>query len=93
MLAAMMEDLDLMLPLARGQGLPYIELTTDEENLPSQSVILANGGRFIARFAQPAAYGGGKSLGYRIDLDSEALCRHWFSSGDERRHGRYGFAA
>jgi predicted acetyltransferase len=55
--------------------LPYIELTTDEDNLPSQKVVLANGGRLVERFFKPAAYGGGQSLRYRIDLGAKALTR------------------
>jgi predicted acetyltransferase len=38
--------------------LSYIELTTDEDNLPSQKVVLVNGGRLVERFVEPAAYGG-----------------------------------
>jgi predicted acetyltransferase len=65
--------LALMLPLARAQGLPYIELTTDTDNLPSGKVILNNGGRVIERFSKPAAYGGAESIRYRIDLAAEAF--------------------
>jgi predicted acetyltransferase len=65
--------LALMLPLARAQGLPYIELTTDEDNVASQRAILANGGRIADRFRKLAAYGGAISVRYRIDLDSSAL--------------------
>jgi predicted acetyltransferase len=68
--------LAMMLPLARAQGLSYIELTTDEDNVASQRVILANGGRIVERFSKPAAYGGKQSLKYRIELDSGAVnCR------------------
>jgi len=38
-------------------GLPYIELTTDIDNLASQKVITANGGVLVERFTKPAAYG------------------------------------
>ncbi len=57
-----------LLPEVRDLGLPWVELTTDPDNLPSQAVILGNGGRLVARFAKGAAYGGGESLRYRIDL-------------------------
>jgi len=67
--------LGLILPLARAQGLPYIELSTDEDNLPSQKVVLANGGRLVERFVKPAAYGGARSLKYRIDLCAPALAK------------------
>ena len=62
-----------ILPLARARDLAYVELTTDEDNLPSQRTILANGGRLTERFVKPKVYGGGRSLRFRIDLDSEAL--------------------
>jgi predicted acetyltransferase len=65
--------LALILPLARAQGLPYIDLTTDGDNIPSRKVILANGGRVIERFTKPAAYGGAESVRYRIDLGVEAF--------------------
>ena len=41
--------LHLLLPYARAEGLPYIELTTDADNLPSQRVIEANGGTLVVR--------------------------------------------
>ncbi len=61
--------LALILPDARAMGLPYVELTTDDDNIASQRVITANGGVLVERFAMPAAYGGeGGKLRYRITL-------------------------
>lgn len=60
--------LSLLLLLARERGLPYVELTTDPANLPSQRVITSNGGVLVEEFAKPAAFGGARSLRYRIDL-------------------------
>jgi predicted acetyltransferase len=57
-----------ILPEARRRGLPWVELTTDPDNLASQKVILACGGRPIERFRKPAVYGGGDGLRFRIDL-------------------------
>ncbi len=57
-----------ILPEARQVGLPYVELTTDESNVASRKVIVANGGRVIERFTKPASYGGAESLRYRIAL-------------------------
>jgi predicted acetyltransferase len=57
-----------ILPEARQVGLPYVELTTDASNVPSQKVIEANGGRVVERFDKPASYGGAASLRYRIVL-------------------------
>jgi predicted acetyltransferase len=58
--------LRLLLPLAREEGLPYVELTTDADNIASRRVIEANGGEPIERFHQSAARGGAESLRFRI---------------------------
>lgn len=57
-----------MLPLARREGLRYVEVTTVASNVPSQRVIDANGGVLVERFRKPDAYGGTEGLRYRIDL-------------------------
>lgn len=57
-----------MLPLASAEGLRYVELTTDPDNLASQRVIEANGGVLQERFIKPAQYGGTPGLRYRIVL-------------------------
>jgi predicted acetyltransferase len=61
------QALALVLPEARSRGLAYVELTTDPDNIPSQKVILSNGGKLVERFTKAAAYGGGECL-LRIDL-------------------------
>ena len=58
-----------LLPEAKAVGLPYIELTTDRDNVPSQRVITANGGVLVERFDKPEPYGGGPALRFRISLD------------------------
>lgn len=59
--------LALMLNEARAEGLPYVELTADSDNLASQKVILANGGTPIEEFRKPAQYGSSLAcLRYRI---------------------------
>jgi predicted acetyltransferase len=58
--------LQLLLPQARDEGLAYVELTTDADNIASQRVIEANGGEVIERFHKSAAYGGAESLRFRI---------------------------
>jgi predicted acetyltransferase len=58
--------LRLILPLARAEGLPFVELTTDAANIASRRVIEANGGVLIERFRKPAVYGGAESLRFRI---------------------------
>ena len=60
--------LELLLPDARQEGLTYVELTTDLDNIGSQRVIEANGGAVIEKFTKVAAYGGAESLRYRIEL-------------------------
>lgn len=62
------EALRLMLVEARAVGLPFVEITCKPHNMPSQKVVLANGGRLVGRFFEDAAYGGAESLRYRIDL-------------------------
>ncbi len=62
------EALRQLLPDARREGLPWVTLTTDPENVASQRVIINNGGVLVERFVEPAAYGGGEGLRWRIDL-------------------------
>jgi predicted acetyltransferase len=61
--------LALMLIEARDRGLPFVHVTAHPDNVASQGVILANGGRLVERFREPAAYGGKESLRFRIDLN------------------------
>lgn len=60
--------LAMMLPEARREGLPYVELTADLDNLPSQKVITSNGGVLVKRFRKEPAYGDVEALLFRIDL-------------------------
>jgi predicted acetyltransferase len=62
--------LSLLLPGLRETGLEYVELTTDPDNVASQRVIAANGGHLVERFTQPAAYGSGVGLRFRIYLET-----------------------
>jgi len=62
--------LQLMLPHAADEGLAFVELVTDDDNLVSQRVIEANGGESIGRFERS---GGGESLRYRILLTKRAV--------------------
>jgi|GEM_PF-3801079 len=57
-----------LLPLARAEGLAYVELTTQADNVVSQRVIEANGGEMIERFHKSRAHGGAKSFRFRILL-------------------------
>jgi predicted acetyltransferase len=60
--------LELILPEARAEGLEYVELTTDPDNVPSQRVITANGGVLVGRFEKSVQHGGDESLRFRIEL-------------------------
>ena len=53
---------------AKTEGLPYVEITVDSENIASQRVILRNGGMLIEQFTTPPQFGGTLSLRYRIAL-------------------------
>ena len=48
--------------------MPVTDITTDPDNLPSQRVILANGGVFVEAFTKPAAFGNHAGFLYRIAL-------------------------
>ncbi len=58
--------LGLLLPLARAEGLPYVELTTVHDNIASQRVIEANGGEIVERFRRADVHDGEETLRYRI---------------------------
>ena len=57
-----------MLPRARMEGLTYVEITTDPDNIASQRVIEANGGRLVEHFRKPPQYGEKDGLRFRIPL-------------------------
>jgi len=60
--------LRLLLPQAKNEGLDYVELVADADNIPSQRVIEANGGALVERFTQSEMYGAKESLRYQIKL-------------------------
>ncbi|MDR6498160.1 putative acetyltransferase [Burkholderia ambifaria] len=63
------QALNLMLDEAKVQGLPYVELTVDLQNIASQAVVSACNGVLIERFRKLAAYGFAETLRYRIQLN------------------------
>lgn len=67
--------LALLLKEAPAQGLSYVEITTDPDNLVSQRVILANGGVLVEKFVTPAEFGHKTELRWRIDLHSNSSPR------------------
>jgi RimJ/RimL family protein N-acetyltransferase len=64
------------------EGLRYIEITTDPENIPSQRVIEANGGRLVERFTKPEQFGGTVGLCATVSLSMAAPDSAW----TRRRH-------
>lgn len=58
--------LKLMLQEAATVGLPFVEVTTDPDNIASQRVIEAAGGGLHERFIQPPQFGSKPCLRYRI---------------------------
>jgi predicted acetyltransferase len=64
--------LQLLLPEARSEGLAFVELVADADNIPSQRVIEANGGKLVERFQQPVNEGRTESLRFRIHLQTIA---------------------
>jgi predicted acetyltransferase len=65
--------LNLLVPQAISEGLAYLEVITDADNVASQRVIEANGGRLIERFHKSSEYGGSESLRFRIFLAEAAV--------------------
>ena len=57
-----------LLPSLAEEGLRYVEITTDPDNMPSRRVIEANGGVLIETFIRPLSLGGTEGLRYRIDI-------------------------
>ena len=58
--------LRMLLPEARAEGLPFVEITTSPDNIPSQRVITANGGVLVEHFTKPAHFGNVPGLRFRI---------------------------
>ncbi len=61
-----------MLREAKAEGLRYVDITTQPDNVPSQRVITANGGVLIEEFVTPPALGGKRELRYRVHIDGGA---------------------
>jgi predicted acetyltransferase len=58
-----------LLPQAAAEGLRYVELITEPQNVASRRVIEANGGVLVEHFLKPQQHGGGPALRYRIALE------------------------
>lgn len=62
------EALRLILLEARDYGLPYVEITTTEENTASRRVITANGGVLLGNFLSDERPGVTDMIRFRINL-------------------------
>ncbi|HWQ07610.1 MAG TPA: GNAT family N-acetyltransferase, partial [Holophaga sp.] len=69
------EALKQILPEAVALGLPFVEVTTDPDNVASQRVIEKNGGVLFETFTKPVQLGATPGLRFRIHLPSEGLDR------------------
>jgi predicted acetyltransferase len=58
-----------MLELVREEGLPFVDIVTDEDNTASQAVVRANGGLLEERFVTPPAAGSHPALRFRVMLN------------------------
>lgn len=65
--------LRLLLPQVWQEGLTYVEITTDPDNIPSQRVIEANGGVLVERFVKSEIYGRAPGLRYRVSKEPQSL--------------------
>ncbi len=62
------EALAQMLPIARDQGLAWVDIVTDIENTASASVVQACGGVLVREYVVPAESGGFAAHQWRIAL-------------------------
>jgi predicted acetyltransferase len=64
---------------AAAEGLRWVDITTDTDNIASQRVIEGAGGTLLGRFTYPPEFGDGDGLRYRLDVtsgaDIEGSCR------------------
>ena len=58
-----------LLPHARAEGLAFVEITCDPDNVASQRVIERNGGVLLEHFIKPAQFGYTPGLRYRIHIE------------------------
>ena len=55
-----------MLKSAAEEGLKYVHITVEPDNIPSQMVVEKNGGVLIGEYVAPIAVGGKRELKYRL---------------------------
>lgn len=65
--------LRLLLPHVWEEGLSYVQIVADEDNVASRRVIEANGGVLVERFFTSASHGCTASLRYHINREPKSL--------------------
>ena len=53
---------------AKAEGLRFVEITTDPDNVASRRVVEVNGGVLVDEFVTPPALGGQRKVRYRVQL-------------------------
>jgi len=64
------EAVRAVVPDAAREGLRWVEITCDVDNLASQGVIVGAGGTFVERFTNHEKYGTGDGFRYRVAITS-----------------------
>jgi predicted acetyltransferase len=62
------QALATVLQEAKAEGLRYVEITTEVDNVPSQRVITSNGGILVEEFVALPSLGARRHLRYRVHL-------------------------
>jgi predicted acetyltransferase len=62
------QALRLLVPDAKREGLPHVDIAIEPHNVASRRVIEANGGTLVESFVAPPQYGGRDGLRFRITL-------------------------
>jgi predicted acetyltransferase len=57
-----------ILDVAREEGLPFVDVVTDTDNIASQAVVAANGGVLVEELVAPPEQGSFPALRFRIGL-------------------------
>ena len=55
---------------AKAEGLRFVEITTDPDNVASRRVVEANGGVLVEEFVTPIALGGKREFRYRVHVQT-----------------------
>ncbi len=67
------QALRMLLPHVWQEGLTYVQIVADEDNIPSRRVIETNGGVLVERFFTSDSHGGKASLRYHVNREPQSL--------------------